>query len=93
MQASQCNGPALGLRWSRMKIKSLEDEQKNYVSLKLAQVVVEGLDIGENTHGVWFTTHDHHVIHLNQPVTACLCPGRKAGDKNRLLQMQHDMYV
>lgn len=42
------------------------------MSLKLAQVVVEGLDVGEDTHGVWFTAHDHHVVHLDQPVAACL---------------------
>lgn len=35
-------------------------------------MVVEGLDVGEDTHGVWFTTHDHHVLHLDQPVAACL---------------------
>lgn len=56
-------------------------------------MVVEGLDVGENTHGVWFTTHDHHVVHLNQPVAACLRSGGEAGDKNRLLQMQHDIYI
>lgn len=41
-------------------------------SLKLAQVVVEGLDVGEDTHGVGLTTHDHHVVHLDQPIAACL---------------------
>lgn len=41
------------------------NEDELYPSLKLAQVVVEGLDIGEDTHGVWFTTHDHHVLHLD----------------------------
>lgn len=35
-------------------------------------MVVEGLDVGEDTHGIWFTPHDHHVIHLDQPVAACL---------------------
>lgn len=35
-------------------------------------MVVEGLDVGEDAHGVWFTTHDHHVVHLDQPVAACL---------------------
>lgn len=60
-----------------MKIKSLEDEQKTCVSLKLAQVVVEGLDVGENTHGVRFPAHDHHVVHLDQPVTACLRPEKR----------------
>lgn len=43
-------------------------------SLKLAEVVVEGLDIGEDTHRVWFTPHDHHVLYLDQTVTARLHP-------------------
>lgn len=45
------------------------------VSLKLAQVVVQGLDVGEHTHGVGFVAHDHHVIHLNEAVAARLCSG------------------
>lgn len=68
-------------------LKTQRMSRRLCVLLKLAQVVVEGLDIGENTHGVWFTTHDHHVVHLNQPVTACLGPGGEAGHKNTLLQM------
>lgn len=41
-----------------------------FASLKLAQVVVKRLDIGEDTHGVRFTSHYHHVVHLDQTVTA-----------------------
>ena len=43
-------------------------------SLKLPQVVVEGLDVGEHTHGVWFPAHDHHIFHFDQTVTARLRP-------------------
>lgn len=43
-----------------------------YYSLKLAQVVVERLDVGEDTHGVRFTTHDHHVVYLDEAVTTSL---------------------
>lgn len=64
-------GPPLKLQVQRVK--------KRYPSLKLAQVVVEGLDVGEDTHGVWFTTHDHHVFHLDQTVAACL----RSGDTGR----------
>lgn len=39
---------------------------------KLLQVVVEGLDVGEDTHGVRLATHDHHVLNFDQPVTARL---------------------
>lgn len=61
-------------------------------SLKLAQVVVEGLDVGEDAHGVRFTTHDHHVVHLDQTVAAGLQPGvtdREDGkSKNKIKEKQ-----
>lgn len=38
-------------------------------------MVVEGLDIGEDTHGVRLTAHDHHVVHLDEPVAARFLPG------------------
>ena len=44
-------------------------------SLKLPQVVVEGLDVGEDTHGVWLPAHHHHILHLDQTVAVCLLPG------------------
>lgn len=31
-----------------------------------AQVVNQRLNVGENTFGVWFITHDHHVLHFQQ---------------------------
>lgn len=58
-------------------------EQRGRGSLELAQVVVEGLDVGEDAHGVGLASHDHHVIHLNQPVTACLHPARTHTHKER----------
>lgn len=42
--------------------------------LKLLQVVVERLDIREDTHGVWFVPHLHHVLHLDQTQTVGLFP-------------------
>lgn len=58
-------------------------EQRGRGSLELAQVVVEGLDVGEDAHGVGLASHDHHVIHLNQPVAACLHPARTHTHKER----------
>lgn len=51
-------------------------------SLELAQVVVERLDVGEDAHGVRFTTHDHHVLHLDEPVAAGLLPAEPQEDKS-----------
>lgn len=50
-------------------------------SLKLAQMVVERLDVGEDAHGVWFTAHDHHIVHLDEAVTAGL---QLCGPKSQL---------
>lgn len=55
-----------------------------WASLELAQVVVEGLHVGEDAHGVWLTAHDHHIVHLDQPVAACLHSG--GGDKGRQVE-------
>lgn len=44
-------------------------------SLKLLQMVVEGLDIREHTHGVWLVPHLHHVIHLDQTEAVRLLSG------------------
>jgi len=41
-------------------------------SLELAQVVVERLHVGEDAHGVRLPAHDHHVLHLDEPVAAGL---------------------
>lgn len=49
-------------------------EQRGRGSLELAQVIVEGLDVGEDTHGVGLASHDHHVVDLYQSVAACLHP-------------------
>lgn len=32
-------------------------------------MVVERLHICEDTHGVWFAAHQHHILHFNQTVT------------------------
>lgn len=42
--------------------------------LKRLQVVVERLDIREDTHGVWLVPHLHHVLHLDQTQTVGLFP-------------------
>lgn len=39
---------------------------------KLLQVVVEGLDVGEHTHGVWLVPHVQHVVNLDQSQTVGL---------------------
>lgn len=52
-------------------------------------MVVEGLDVGEDAHGVWFTAHDHHVFHLDQPVAACL----HSGDTDRKTQVRGDSFM
>lgn len=52
------------------------------LSLKFAQVVVERLNVGEYTHWIRFPTHDHHVIHFDEPVAASL----QSGDKGREIQ-------
>lgn len=43
-------------------------------SLELAQVIVEGLDVCEDAHGVWLAAHHHHVLHLDETITAGLHP-------------------
>lgn len=37
-------------------------------------MVVERLDICEDTHGVRFVAHLQHVIHLDEPKTVSLLP-------------------
>lgn len=37
-------------------------------------MVVERLDICEDTHGVWLVAHLQHVIHLDEPKTVSLLP-------------------
>lgn len=71
-----------------MKVESKRRRSSGFfwASLKLAQVVVEGLDVGEDTHGVWFTTHDHHVVHLDQPVAARL----RSGDADKETQVREE---
>lgn len=46
-------------------------------SFELAQVIVEGLDVCEDAHGIWLAAHHHHVLHLDETITASLLP-RKA---------------
>lgn len=46
-------------------------------SLELAQVVVQRLDVSEDTHGVRFTAHYHHVLDFDQTVTARFSPEEK----------------
>lgn len=53
------------------------------VSLKLLEVVVEGLDIGEDTHGVWFVTHHHHILYLYETHTVSLLPKRDRRRKRK----------
>lgn len=43
-------------------------------SLKLLQVVVEGLDVCEHTHGVRLVPHLQHVVHLDQTEAVGLLP-------------------
>lgn len=43
-------------------------------SLELLQVVVQRLDVGEHTHGVWFIPHLQHVVHLDQTEAVGLLP-------------------
>lgn len=69
--------PQLRLHWHFLKRWTDADwpqvsAEVFWASLELAQVVVEGLDVGEDTHGVWFATHDHHVVNFNEPVAARL---------------------
>ena len=42
--------------------------------LELLQVVVEGLDVCEHTHGVWLVPHVQHVLHLDQTEAVSLLP-------------------
>lgn len=32
-------------------------------------MIVQRLDVGEDTHGIWLVTHHHHVIHFYQTIT------------------------
>lgn len=43
-------------------------------SFKLFQMIVERLDIREDTHGVRFVPHLQHVVHLDEPKTVGLLP-------------------
>lgn len=43
--------------------------------LKVTQVVVQRLDIGEDTHGVWLAAHHHHVLHLDEALAVGQVPG------------------
>lgn len=48
--------------------------QPQGASLKATQVVVQRLDVSEDAHGVWLAAHHHHILHLNEALTAGQIP-------------------
>lgn len=48
--------------------------QPQGASLKATQVVVQRLDVSEDTHGVRLSAHQHHVLHLNEALAVGQVP-------------------
>lgn len=48
--------------------------QAHGASFKATQVVVQRLDVGEDTHGVWLAAHHHHILHLDQALAVGQVP-------------------
>lgn len=64
--------------------------QPQGASLKATQVVVQRLDVSEDTHGVRLSAHQHHVLHLNEALAVGQVPEtQKPHQKPALLISQH----
>lgn len=62
-------------------------------SLKLAKVVIERLDVGEDTHGVRFSAHHHHVLYFNESVTTSLLPARESFIQKELMHNGRTVHI
>lgn len=70
---------AMLLSRSPLNVQTTSERQtasRSVSSFELAQVIVEGLYVCEDAHGVWLAAHYHHILNLDETITASLLPGK-----------------